>query len=121
MALYALRKRLKHLHDTEMLSWREIGSLPEFEGVHFSTLNAIYHGREPKSPTIRAKLGLPAFDTIRQVRASDGTFVSQVKNIAHIYHFDDTGGIHRLMSVDMGQRGFLRVHKVDESDMHVFK
>lgn len=58
--LNALVARLTDLHDNSYLSWREIGKMPEFKNVPFSTLAAIYNGREPKNPETRAKLGLPA-------------------------------------------------------------
>ena len=66
--LYKLRERLKHLRDATGMKWRDIGEMPEFNGVSFGTLNAIYHGREPKVPTIRRKLDLPTIEFIAQVR-----------------------------------------------------
>ncbi len=72
--LYKLRQRLKHLRDVSGMKWRDIGEMPEFNGVSFGTLNAIYHGREPKVPTLRRKLGLPTVEHIEQVRGKDGRF-----------------------------------------------
>ena len=72
--LYKLRQRLKHLRDVSGMKWRAIGEMPEFNGVSFGTLNAIYHGREPKAPTLRRKLGLPTVEMIQQVRNGAGRF-----------------------------------------------
>ncbi len=43
-----LQERLKQLHDTYGLSWREIARLEEFGGSPAGTLNAIAHGWRPK-------------------------------------------------------------------------
>ena len=72
--LYKLRQRLKHLREELDMKWRAIGEMPEFGGVSFGTLNAIYHGREPKVPTLRRKLGLPTVEFIPQVRNAAGRF-----------------------------------------------
>lgn len=59
-ALYTLRERLNALHDTSGLSWREIASQREFEGISHSTLRAIaVDGRDPISPQLRRWLRLP--------------------------------------------------------------
>ena len=75
--LYKLRQRLKHLCDEQDMKWRDIGEMPEFNGVSFGTLNAIYHGREPKVPALRRKLELPTVEMIPQVRGPDGRFVER--------------------------------------------
>ena len=75
--LYKLRQRLKYLCDELGMKWRDIGEMEEFNGVSFGTLNAIYHGREPKVPTIRRKLGLPSVEMIEQLRGKDGTFIKR--------------------------------------------
>ena len=72
--LYKLRQRLKHLCDELGMKWRDIGEMEEFNGVSFGTLNAIYHGRDPKLPRIRRKLGLPTVEYVEQVRGKDGRF-----------------------------------------------
>ena len=72
--LYKLTQRLKHLCDELDMKWRDIGEMPEFNGVSFGTLNAIYHGRDPKLPSTRRKLGLPTIENIEQVRGPDGRF-----------------------------------------------
>ncbi len=41
------------------MTWRAIAA--HFDGVPAGTLCAIAKGRDPKSPAIRAALGLPAF------------------------------------------------------------
>ena len=64
--LYKLRQRLKHLRDVSGMKWRDIGEMPEFNGVSFGTLNAIYHGRDPKTTAIRRKLGL-SFIEVREI------------------------------------------------------
>ena len=72
--LYKLRQRLKHLRDELGMKWRDIGEMPEFNGVSFGTLNAIYHGREPKAIETRRKLGLP-FIEVREIhRNGSGRF-----------------------------------------------
>ena len=72
--LYTLRARLKQLCDIQNMKWRAIGEMPEFNGVSFGTLNAIYHGREPKAIETRRKLGLP-FIEVREIhRNSAGRF-----------------------------------------------
>ena len=73
-ALYKLRERLKHLRDVMDMKWRAIGEMEEFNGVSFGTLNAIYHGREPKVPTLRRKLGLPTVEYVAVVRNGAGRF-----------------------------------------------
>jgi hypothetical protein len=51
-----LRERLIELRKT--MKWREIALLPDFHGLPIGTIsNLIY--REPKSPIIRERLGLP--------------------------------------------------------------
>ena len=72
--LYELRQRLKHLREEQNMKWRDIGEMPEFNGVSFGTLNAIYHGREPKSTAIRRKLGLPFIEVREIYRNSAGRF-----------------------------------------------
>lgn len=77
-ALYRLRVRLKHLREELRMKWRDIGEMPEFNGVSFGTLNAIYHGREPKIPSVRRKLGLPTTELISQIRDMEtGRFAKQ--------------------------------------------
>ena len=72
--LYTLRARLKQLCDIQNMKWRAIGEMPEFNGVSFGTLNAIYHGREPKATETRRKLGLP-FIEVREIhRNGSGRF-----------------------------------------------
>lgn len=57
--LYALRSRLVSARATGM-TWRAIAA--HFPGVPAATLCAIAkHGRDPKSPRIRAALGLPTY------------------------------------------------------------
>lgn len=41
------------------MTWRQIAA--HFDGVPAGTLCAIAKGRDPKSPAIRAALGLPAY------------------------------------------------------------
>lgn len=53
-----LRARLIAARATEM-PWRKIAEF--FPGVPAGTLCAIAKGRDPKSPAIRAALGLPAY------------------------------------------------------------
>ena len=72
--LYELRQRLKHLREEQNMKWRDIGEMPEFNGVSFGTLNAIYHGREPKSTAIRRKLGLPFIEVREIYRNHAGRF-----------------------------------------------
>lgn len=75
--LYKLRQRLKHLCDEQGMKWRDIGEMPEFNGVSFGTLNAIYHGREPKVPALRRKLELP-FVEVREIhRNHAGRFIKR--------------------------------------------
>ena len=66
-----LRMRLEHLHDNLGLTWRDIGHMEEFNGASFGTLNAIYHGREPKSQDTQRKLGLPIIEMVPRVIADD--------------------------------------------------
>lgn len=40
-------------------TWRAITALPQFHGVSFATLRAVYYGREPQTPDVRRALGLP--------------------------------------------------------------
>ncbi len=40
-------------------TWRAITALPQFSGVSFATLRAVYYGREPQTPDVRRALGLP--------------------------------------------------------------
>lgn len=75
--LYKLRERLKHLRDELGMKWRDIGEMPEFNGVSFGTLNAIYHGREPKVPALRRKLGLPFVEVREIYRNHAGRFVER--------------------------------------------
>ena len=77
-ALYKLRRRLKQLCDEQGMKWREIGEMAEFNGVSFGTLNAIYHGREPKDLSTRRKLGLSSIENIEQVRDRFGRFSKRV-------------------------------------------
>ena len=72
--LYTLRQRLKHLRDELGMKWRAIGEMEEFNGVSFGTLNAIYHGRDPKTPATRRKLGLPTIEYVAVVRNGAGRF-----------------------------------------------
>ena len=76
--LYRLRQRLQHLCDELGMKWRDIGEMPEFNGVSFGTLNAIYHGREPKDLSTRRKLGLSSIENIEQVRDRFGRFSKRV-------------------------------------------
>ena len=76
-ALYKLRKRLQYLCDEQHMKWREIGQMSEFNGVSFGTLNAIYHGRDPQSPGVRRRLGLPAIEYVAQVRNQLGRFAKR--------------------------------------------
>ena len=73
--LYKLRQRLKHLCDELGMKWRDIGEMPEFKGVSFGTLNAIYHGRDPKATVTRRKLGLPFIEMREVHRNHTGRFV----------------------------------------------
>lgn len=57
-SLEEIRTRLNKCH--KFLSWREIASMEDYEGISHATLSAIARGRDPKSPAIRCKLGLPA-------------------------------------------------------------
>ena len=75
--LYKLRQRLKHLRDELDMKWRAIGEMEEFNGVSFGTLNAIYHGREPKEPKIRRKLGLPFIEVREIYRNHAGRFIKR--------------------------------------------
>ena len=53
-------RRLQVLHDQDGLSWREIASLPDYEGVTHSALHALVaYRREPKDNKTRVRLGLP--------------------------------------------------------------
>ena len=72
--LYKLRQRLKHLCEELDMKWRDIGEMPEFNGVSFGTLNAIYHGREPKELRLRRKLGLPVIEVREIYRNEAGRF-----------------------------------------------
>ena len=72
--LYKLTQRLKHLRDELDMKWRDIGEMEEFNGVSFGTLNAIYHGREPKATVTRRKLGLPFIEVREIYRNSAGRF-----------------------------------------------
>jgi hypothetical protein len=53
-----VQERLKHLHDTEMLSFRKIAAVDDYNGIPPGTLCAIYHG-EPIPIRHREALGLP--------------------------------------------------------------
>ena len=75
--LYKLRERLKHLCEELDMKWRDIGEMEEFNGVSFGTLNAIYHGREPKEPSTRRKLDLSSIENIEQVRDKYGRFTKR--------------------------------------------
>ena len=75
--LYKLRERLKRLCEEQGMKWRDIGEMEEFNGVSFGTLNAIYHGREPKIPRTRRKLGLSSIENIEQVRDKYGRFTKR--------------------------------------------
>ena len=72
--LSPIRKRLSYLHNEQDMTWRDIAVMEEFNGVSFGTLARIYHGREPKVPTLRRKLGLPTVEMIPQVRNHAGRF-----------------------------------------------
>lgn len=58
-SLDSVQQRLRSLHTQSSLSWREIASLPQYEGIPPGTLCAIAKGRDPKNPEYRRKLGLP--------------------------------------------------------------
>lgn len=51
------QERLKYLHDTDGLSWREISNLDDFAGIPAGTLCRIAGGWEP-AKKYRAQLGL---------------------------------------------------------------
>ena len=58
-SLDSIRERLKHLHDTQALSWRKIAALDDYRGIPAGSLCSIAGGREPKSLDHRRILGLP--------------------------------------------------------------
>jgi hypothetical protein len=55
-----LKKRLNYLHGIDKVSYRKIALLDEFYGVPAGTLCDMAKGKEPRSPHLRARLGLPA-------------------------------------------------------------
>lgn len=90
------------------ITWRQIAALARFCGVPAGTLCAIAKGYEPKSPDLRAKLGLPPTATVVSVDGAipDGTqvpghaicvqcgapFTPNVHNRAHCYRCVERGG-----------------------------
>jgi len=72
-----LAAELCALHGSGM-TWRQIAALARFCGVPAGTLCAIAKGYEPKSPDLRAKLGLPPTATVVSVDGAipDGTQVT---------------------------------------------
>jgi hypothetical protein len=52
------QERLKYLHDTLGLTWREISSLDDYRGIPAGSLCSYAHGAEPKKKH-RQQLGLP--------------------------------------------------------------
>jgi len=54
-----IRERLRHLHDTQALSWRKIAALDDYMGIPAGSLCSIAGGREPKNLEHRMILGLP--------------------------------------------------------------
>jgi len=72
--LYNIRERLKQLRDELDMKWRDIGEMEEFNGVSFGTLNAIYHGRNPKATVTRRKLGLPTIEMQEVIRNGAGRY-----------------------------------------------
>lgn len=62
-----IRECLRYWHDERGLKWREIAELPDFRGITPGTLNAIEkHGREPKDPIVRERLGMARLETCGQ-------------------------------------------------------
>ena len=71
-----LRAKLKALYE-KGVQWREIASLPEFDGVPPGTLCSIAKGNyEPKDNEIRKTLGLPTI-TIQYRDPITGRFVNK--------------------------------------------
>jgi len=70
-----VRERLKHLHDIDGLSWREIAQQPEFKGIPPGSLCSFYKGTwEPKDNETRRILGLTEFIIVESKRNHLGRF-----------------------------------------------
>ena len=61
-----MRNKLNKMHDEEMMSWRQIAKLPQFDGVVAAgSLCSFAKGTwEPRRKAIRLALGLPVYKTI---------------------------------------------------------
>ena len=53
-----IARRLKELHDTQLLSWQEIADRDDYRGIPRGTLCSIAHGK-PVPKKWRKQLGLP--------------------------------------------------------------
>lgn len=53
-----VRNRLLFWHDTMGMTWREIATLPDYNGISYATLNGIANGRVVKDEWIRLRLGM---------------------------------------------------------------
>lgn len=54
-----VREKLRHLHDTDGKSFRDIGRMEEFLGIPTRTLHAIYSGHRDIPKKFRARFNLP--------------------------------------------------------------